>query len=79
MYPSQAAFAEHCGVTFIMGADFPRHEAAAAFGVYDEQRGVNQRVTFLIDKEGIIRHVIEDREDMERHSQEALDVIKSWA
>lgn len=40
---------------------------------------MDRRVTLLIDKEGIIRHVIDEPRDMERHSQEALEIIRSWA
>lgn len=63
----------------MLAADFPRHEAPRAFGVYDEERESDRRVTFVIDKEGVVRHVIDDPRDMERHSNEALEVIKSWS
>ncbi len=61
-----------------MAAGVPLHEMARAFGVYDDERGMDQRVTFVIDKQGIIRHVIDDARDMARHSDESLEVIKSW-
>ncbi len=75
--PSQQAFAQHCGLEFKMAADFPQHALAKAFGVYNEERGTNRRVTFVIDKEGVIRHVIEDSQDMDRHSKESLEILKS--
>jgi mycoredoxin-dependent peroxiredoxin len=78
LYFAQKAFADHCGVTFPVAAGVPLHEMARAFGVYDDERGSDRRVTFVIDKQGIIRHVIDDPRDMARHSQESLDVIKSW-
>ena len=78
LYPAQRAFAEHCNVTFMMGTDYPRQEVPTAFGVYNEERATNRRVTFVIDKAGIIRHVIEDSQDMERHSRESLEVIQGW-
>ena len=53
LYPAQRAFAEHCGVEFRMGSDFPGHQATKAFKVYDEQRETNRRVTYVIDKSGI--------------------------
>ena len=34
------------------------------------------RVTYVIDKDGVLRHVIDDPGDMERHANEALEVIK---
>jgi len=61
-----------------MGGDYPRHTPSRAFGVYDEERETDRRVTFVIDKEGVVRHVIDEPRDMMRHSREALEVIKSW-
>ena len=63
----------------MMAAGVPKQEMARAFGVYNEERGSDQRVTFIIDKAGIIRHVIDDPRDMERHSKESLEVIQSWS
>ena len=59
-----------------MGSDFPGHQATKAFNVYDEQRETNRRVTYVIDKLGIIRHVVDDASDMVRHSEESLQVVK---
>jgi alkyl hydroperoxide reductase subunit AhpC len=61
-----------------MHSDFPQHAAPKAFGIYDERRESNRRFTFLIDKEGVIRNVIDDTEDMDRHSRETLEIIASW-
>ncbi len=79
MYPAQRAFAEHCGLNYMMVASFPRHEAPKAFGVYNEERGTYRRVTFIIDKEGVVRHIIDDSQDMERHSKESLEIIQGWS
>ena len=35
-----------------------------------------RRVTYVIDKEGILRHIIDDPGDMERHANEALEAVK---
>ena len=74
--PAQNAFAEHCGLQFPLVSDFPAYSAAKAFGVFNDERVANARVTFIIDKEGIIRHVIEDSQDMQHHGNEALEVVK---
>jgi peroxiredoxin Q/BCP len=74
--PVQKAFAEHCGLTFKMVSGYPQHEGAKALGVYDEERASTRRVTFIIDKEGILRHVIDDPRDMERHARESLDFLR---
>ena len=78
LYPAQRAFADHCGIAFMMGTSYPGQEIPKAFGVFNEERSTNQRVTFVIDKEGVIRHVIDDSQDMERHSKESLEVIRGW-
>jgi len=57
-------------------ADFPTFAGAKAFGVFNEERLANSRVTFVIDKQGVVRHVIEDSQDMERHATESLDALK---
>ncbi len=74
----QKAFADHCSLTFPLISDHPTFHMAKAFGAYNEERMVNARVTFVIDKEGTIRHVIEETKDMERHGRESLEVIKKF-
>ncbi|MBI4199601.1 MAG: redoxin domain-containing protein [Chloroflexi bacterium] len=77
--PPQKAFADHCGVTFLVVADFPTFAAARAFGVFNEDRLADSRVTFVIDRHGVVRHVIEDAQNMERHATESLEVLKKLA
>ncbi|MBI2171799.1 MAG: redoxin domain-containing protein [Chloroflexi bacterium] len=77
--PPQKAFADHCGVTFPVVADFPTFAAAKAFGVFNEERLSDRRVTFVIDKSGIIRHVVDDRPNTEQHATESLEAIKKLA
>ncbi|MBI4339227.1 MAG: redoxin domain-containing protein [Chloroflexi bacterium] len=72
----QQAFAEHCGVAFPLVADFPAFAAAKAFGVFNEDRLSDRRITFVIDKEGVIRHVVDDRPNTEIHATESLEAIK---
>ncbi|MDP3065081.1 MAG: peroxiredoxin [Chloroflexota bacterium] len=74
--PSQKAFADHLGLSFPLVADFPTFAAAKAFGVFDEERVQNSRVTFVIDKQGIIRHVIQDVPNSEIHATESLEALK---
>ena len=38
-----------------------------------------RRVTYVVDTEGIVRHIIDDPGDMERHANEALEAIKEFA
>ncbi|MDO8749647.1 MAG: redoxin domain-containing protein [Dehalococcoidia bacterium] len=77
--PPQKAFADHCGLSFPLVADFPAFAAAKAFGVFNEDRLTDSRVTFVIDKQGIIRHVIDDAQNMERHATESLEALRTLA
>jgi len=53
---SQKAFAEHEGYTFSLLADFwPHGQTATAYGVFNAERGLAIRGTFVIDKEGVLR------------------------
>ncbi len=49
-------FADTEGLTYPMLSDFWPHGAVAkAYGVFDEERGVALRSTFIIDRDGIVR------------------------
>ncbi|WP_214412517.1 peroxiredoxin [Sphaerisporangium fuscum] len=53
---SQRAWADQEGFTFSMLSDFwPHGEVARAYGVFDEDRGLALRGTFVIDAEGVVR------------------------
>jgi len=77
--PPQKAFADHCGLTFPLVADFPAFAAAKAFGVYNEERMTDSRVTFVVDKQGVIRHIIQDTQNTEQHATESLEFLKTLA
>ena len=49
-------FAEDLGVTFPLLSDFKR-KASKDYGVLNEEQGFATRATFVVDKEGIIRHI----------------------
>lgn len=73
------AFGESLGAEFPVLGDWPLDAVSRAYGVYDEQRQLAGRVTFVLDKEHIIRAVIDDARDMEAHSREALAVVQGFA
>jgi peroxiredoxin len=53
--PARRAWKESLGLTYTLASDFwPHGEAARAYGVFDERRGVPIRGTFLIDKSGTV-------------------------
>ena len=56
--PALAHWAEHLGISYPMLSDFDR-EVVKKYGVFNEQRNMGRRATFVIDKEGKIQHVEE--------------------
>ena len=55
--PANARFAQDIGVTFPLLSDFVRRQVVKDYGLFMEQYGIGTRATFVVDKEGIIRHV----------------------
>ena len=78
-FPSQGVFAKSLELGFPLLSDWPRYAAAKAYDVWRENMNLAARVTYVIDKEGIIRGVVESEADMEIHSREALRVVKELA
>ena len=56
--PANRELAKQLGVTFPLLSDFKR-TVVKAYGVFNEEQQFGNRATFLIDKEGIIRHIDE--------------------
>jgi peroxiredoxin len=57
--PSLSAFAEKLQLKFPLISDFAKREVAAKYGVLMPERGIANRATFVIDKDGVIRHIEE--------------------
>jgi peroxiredoxin len=53
---SHRAWADQEGYTFPLLSDFwPHGEVARAYGVFDDERGLAVRGTFIVDGEGVVR------------------------
>lgn len=50
------AFREQVGVEFPILSDFKK-DVARQYGILDDQSGFARRTTFVIDTEGIVRHI----------------------
>jgi peroxiredoxin len=73
--PANREFAKQIGVTFPILSDFKR-TVVKAYGVFNEEQGFGNRATFLIDKEGIIRHIDEGNVAIDPNSVvEACNVL----
>lgn len=64
--PSQRVFAEQIGAKFPMLSDFLHRKVSKDYGVLMESRGLANRATFVIDKEGKIAYIEE--------GQSAIDI-----
>jgi peroxiredoxin len=53
--PARQAWKASLGLTYTLASDFwPHGEVARAYGVFDDERGVPGRGTFLIDSSGVV-------------------------
>ena len=57
--PSLKEFSEKLQLKFPLMSDFAKREVSAKYGVLMADRGVANRATFVIDKDGVIRHIEE--------------------
>lgn len=55
-FASNKAFAEKINVTFPLLSDWKR-DVTKKYGLYNEETGYGRRGTFVVDTEGIIRHI----------------------
>ena len=54
--PADHAFAQQEGLTFPLLSDFQR-TVSKEYGILNAERGFANRATFVIGKDGVIRHV----------------------
>jgi peroxiredoxin len=76
-WPAANAFGESVSATFPVLGDWPLYTVSRAFGVYNEERHVTSRVTFVLDENRVVRAVIDEPRDMEKHSQDALAAVRA--
>ncbi len=68
-------FAEKHGLPFLLVSD-QEGNAHRAFGVKKTMGFFPGRVTYVIDREDIVRHIFKSQFAADRHVQEALDVVR---
>jgi len=54
----------------------PDFKISKAYGVFNEERKASRRVTFVIDKNGVIKHIFPEV-DVRAHADEVIEVLKS--
>lgn len=70
------AFRKDLDCDFPLLGDWPQYRTGKAYDVYDDERFITRRVTYVLDKEHVVRAVIDDPRDMERHAREALEALQ---
>ena len=55
--PALKVYAERLDLEFSLLSDFPNNDVNRLYGVLNEERGVDRRTTFVIDKNGVIRQI----------------------
>jgi len=80
------SFAGSNGLAFTLLSDTFNHEVCSRYGAWRTDRGfasstggIARRITYVIDKQGLVRGVIEDLQDVRQHADEALRVVKRLA
>lgn len=51
------------------------YSISKAFGAFNEERQMSKRMTFVIDKDGIIRHIF-PKVDVRAHAEEVVEALK---
>ena len=75
---SHRRFRDKYSLPFILASDVD-HEAARAYGVAEGPLGLAGRVTFVIDKGGVVRDAFSSRLRVKRHVSRALDLVRGLA
>lgn len=70
-----AAFASHHSLPFTLVSD-ERGEVRKSYGVPSTLGLLPGRVTYVIDRDGTVRHVFSSQVSIGRHVSDALDVVK---
>ncbi|HLN46585.1 MAG TPA: peroxiredoxin [Candidatus Sulfotelmatobacter sp.] len=72
---SHKSFASHHGLPFILLSD-PKNDVRKLYDVPATLGIIPGRVTFIIDKKGIVRHVFSSQFQPEKHIAEAVEILK---
>lgn len=72
---SHKSFATHHGLPFILLSD-EKNEVRKLYGAASTMGVIPGRVTYIIDKKGMVRHVFSSQFQPTKHIEEALKVLK---
>lgn len=77
-HETQCAFAEKTGADFPMVGDAD-HRISDAYGVAWPLLGIDRRVTFFIDGDGIVRGIFKHALDVGAHVSDAIAMLRRQA
>jgi peroxiredoxin Q/BCP len=72
---SHRSFATHHGLPFLLLSD-EDGKVRKLYGVASTMGIIPGRVTYIIDKKGVVRHVFSSQFQPEKHIEEALKILK---
>jgi len=72
---SHKSFATHYGLPFILLSDVG-NKVRELYGVPSTMGLIPGRVTYIIDKQGIVRHIFSSQVQAERHVEEAKKTLR---
>lgn len=75
-FAAAEAFRNDLGCDFPLLGDWPLYQTGQTYGVHDPERHLHRRVTFVLDKDHVIRAIIDDPRDFERHGRDALEAVR---
>jgi peroxiredoxin Q/BCP len=72
---SHKKFKEKENLNFPLLADTD-YSVSKAFGAFSEERQMSKRMTFIIDKNGIVQHIF-PKVDVRAHAEEVVEALKA--
>jgi peroxiredoxin Q/BCP len=69
------SFATHHGLPFILLSD-AGNKVRQLYGVPSTMGIIPGRVTYIIDKKGVVRHIFSSQTQAEKHVEEAIETLK---
>jgi len=72
---SHKSFATHHGLPFILLSD-EKNEVRTLYDIPTTMGIIPGRVTFIIDKKGVVRHIFSSQLQYEKHVTEAMEVLR---
>ena len=72
---SHKSFATHHGLPFLLLSD-EKGEVRKLYGVPSSMGILPGRVTYIIDKKGVVRHIFNSQLQPEKHIEEALKILR---